>query len=61
MTSLELKRMKCELLNVAAARAGLELRIEECQDTIRRHEENIVIQKAKEDELTAKIAEATIS
>jgi hypothetical protein len=61
MTSLELKRMKVELLRVASARADLELRIEEYQDNIKRLEDNIVIQKTKEDELQGKIAEAVIS
>lgn len=55
MTSLELKKIKVELLRVAAARAEQELRIEEYQDNIKRLEDNIVIQKAKEDELQAKI------
>lgn len=62
MTSLELKKIKVELLNVAAARATLELRIEEYHDNIRRLEDNIVIQQAKEQELQAKIdAEAQAS
>lgn len=61
MTNLELKRMKVELLNVAAARAGQELRIEEALENIKRLEDNIAIQKEKEDELTAKIAEAVVS
>ena len=55
MTSLELKRIKVELLAVAAARATLELRIEEYQDNIKRLEDNITIQLAKEVELQAKI------
>lgn len=55
MTSLELKRIKVELLRVASARADLELRIEEYQENIKRLEDNIAIQKAKEDELQAKI------
>ena len=55
MTSLELKKIKVELLRVAAARAELELRIEEYQDNIKRLEDNIVIQIAKETELQAKI------
>lgn len=55
MTSLELKRIKVELLRVASARADLELRIEELQDNINRLQDNIAIQKAKEDELQAKI------
>ena len=55
MTSLELKRMKVELLRVASAKADLELRIEEMQENINRLMDNIAIQKAKEDELQAKI------
>ena len=58
MTSLEIKRIKVELLRVASARAELELRIEEMQDNIKRLEDNISIQKAKEDELQAKLADA---
>jgi hypothetical protein len=61
MTKLEFKKLKVELLNVAAARAGLELRIEEHEDNILRLEEHIIIQKAKEQELTAKIAVAVVS
>jgi hypothetical protein len=61
MTSLELKRIKVELLRVAAARAELELRIEESQENIKRLEDSIAIQKAKENELSAKIAEAQVS
>lgn len=61
MTSLELKRIKVELLRVASARAEMELRIEEHQENIKRLEDNIAIQKAKEDELSAKIAEAQAS
>ena len=62
MTSLELKRMKVELLRVSAAKAQLELQIEECHDNIsrvheniKRLEDNILIQSAKEEELQAKI------
>ena len=61
MTSLELKRVEVELLRVTAARAELELRIEEYQDNIKRLEDNVAIQKAKEEELKAKIAEAQSS
>jgi hypothetical protein len=56
MTSLELKKIKVELLNVSAAKAGLELRIEEYLDNIKRLEENISIQRTKEDELKARIS-----
>jgi chromosome segregation ATPase len=55
MTNLELKRIRVELLRVAVARNDLELRIEEYQENIKRLEDNIAIQKAKEEELQAKI------
>ena len=61
MTNLELKKMKCELLNVSAAKAGLELRIEEYMDNIKRLEDNIAISTAKEEELKQKIADAVLS
>lgn len=61
MTNVELKRIKVELLRVSAAKAEMELRIEEYQENIKRLEDNIAIQVAKEDELAAKIAEATSS
>lgn len=61
MTSLELKKIKCELLNVSAAKAGLELKIEEYMDNIKRLEDNIMISTAKEEELKQKIADAQIS
>jgi hypothetical protein len=55
MTSVELRRIKVELLAVALARQTLELRIEEAQENIKRLEDNIAIQLAKEAELQAKI------
>lgn len=58
MTSLELKRIKVELLRVSAAKAEIELRIEEAMDNVKRLQENIVISTTKEEELKAKIAEA---
>lgn len=58
MTTLELKKLKVELLNVAAARAGQELRIEEQLENIKRLQDQIQIQLAKEAELTEKIAAA---
>jgi hypothetical protein len=62
MTSLELKRMKLELIKVAAARHEIEFRIEERLDEINRLEEHIKVQEAKEVELKAKIeAESAIS
>ena len=61
MTNLELKRMKVELLRVSAGKAELELRIEELMDNVKRLQDNIAISSAKEDELIAKIAEASSS
>lgn len=58
MLPLELKRMKLELVKVAAARHDLEFRIEEKMDEIERLKANIAIQLAKEAELAAKVAEA---
>ncbi len=58
MTSLDLKRMKVELLRVSAAKAELELRIDEQMDNVKRLQDNIAISTAKEEELKAKIAEA---
>lgn len=55
MTNLELKRIRVELLKVGAARAELEMRIEEYMENVKRLEDSIAIQKAKEDELQAKI------
>jgi hypothetical protein len=56
MTLLELKRMKLELIKVAAARHELEFRIEERLDEISRLQEHVNIQIAKEKELKDKIA-----
>jgi len=61
MTSLDLKKLKVELLNVSAAKAGLELRIEESLENIKRLQDNIAISTAREEELSAKIAEAVVS
>jgi hypothetical protein len=58
MTSLDLKRMKVELLRVSAAKAELELRIDEQMDNVKRLQDNIAISTAKEEELRTKIAEA---
>lgn len=58
MNALDLKRLKLELIHVAAARAELEFRIEERMDEISRIEANIKIQENKEAELVAKIAAA---
>lgn len=58
MTSLELKRMKLQLVQVAAARNQLEFNIEERLDEVERIKANIKIQQDKEAELSAKIADA---
>ncbi len=57
MSPLELKKLKVELLRVGAARAELELRIEEMQDQIEKLTHHISIQLDKEKELTQKIKE----
>lgn len=56
MSPLELKRMKLELIKVAAARHEIEFRIEERLDEIARLKEHVKIQEAKEAELKEKIA-----
>jgi len=56
MTPLELKRMKLELIKVAAARHELEFRIEERLEEINRIKEHVKVQEAKEAELIEKIA-----
>lgn len=55
--SLELKKTQVEYKRVNAAREELEYRVLEAQDQIKRLEDNIVIQKTKEDELQLKIKE----
>jgi hypothetical protein len=55
MSPLELKRMKLELIKVAAARNELEFRIEERLDEINRIKEHIKVQLDKEAELQGKI------
>lgn len=61
MTQLDLKKLKVELLRVGAAKAELELRIDEHMDNIQRVEANIEVQKVKEEELKAKIAEMEVA
>lgn len=58
MTSLELKRMKLELVKVGAARHELEFRIEERLDEINRLKDHVKVQEDKEAELKAKIEAA---
>lgn len=55
--ALERKKIQVELLRVEAARAELEYKIEERLEDIKRLEENITIQKTKEEELKQKIKE----
>lgn len=58
MQQIEIKRMKLELLKVAAARAELEFRIEERLDEINRIKDHVKIQLDKEAELSQRIAAA---
>jgi C4-dicarboxylate-specific signal transduction histidine kinase len=58
ISALDVKRMKLELVKVAAARAELEFRVEERMDEINRIHEHIKVQLDKEAELQAKIVEA---
>lgn len=55
MSSLELKKVKVELLQVQAAKATLELKIEERLDEIERIKETIKISEKREQELMDKI------
>ena len=55
--SLDLKRLKVELIRVGAAKAELEFRIEERLEEIERVKEHIKISEDKEVELQNKIAE----
>lgn len=61
MTPLELKRLKLELMKVTAARLELECCIDDYKESIAKLEASIQIQLAKEEELTAKIKEASES
>lgn len=54
--SIDLKRIKVELIQVSAAKASLELRIEEKLEEIDRIKEHIKISEAKEKELQEKIS-----
>lgn len=55
MTSLDLKKLKVELLQVQAGKASLELRIEERLDEIERLREHIAVSENKEKELQERI------
>ena len=59
MTPYELKKLQCEYKNVNAARETQELRLFEIMDQVEKMQKSIDISKAKEDELLAKLKEAT--
>jgi hypothetical protein len=61
MSPLELKRLKLELIKVAAARHELEFRICEREEDISRLQEHVKVQEAKEAELKEKIDVASAS
>lgn len=56
-TPLEIKKAETELLQVQAAKATIELKIEEKLDEIQRLQEHIKISEARELELTKKVQE----
>lgn len=58
MAPLEIKRMKLDLIKVAAARADLEFKIDERLEDIERIKAAVQVQLDKEAELTQKIKEA---
>lgn len=55
MTTLDLKKLKNELIQVQAGRSALELRIEERLEEIEKLKEHVAISSAKEQELSTKI------
>lgn len=57
MTPLEKKRIKTEILQVQAGRAGLELRIEEMAEEINKLKKHIEISSLKEQELINKLGQ----
>ena len=59
MSSIDLKRKKLELSRVTLAREEQELKIEERMEEIKRLQSMIEIQKSKEQELSAEVAELT--
>lgn len=60
-TSLELKRVKAELLRVQAGKADMEVRIEDHMENIARLNAQIVLSQAKEDELIKTLADMQVS
>lgn len=59
MDELEIARLELEKIKVAAARAEMEFAIKQRKAEIKRLEDNILNQLAREEELSAKIKEAT--
>ena len=57
MTALDIKKLRVEIIQVQASKAGLELRIEERLDEIERLKEHIALSDAKVLELQQKIHE----
>jgi hypothetical protein len=60
-TPLETKRIKAELLRVQAAKADMDVRIEDHLENIKRLQESIEISTQKEEELKKTIAEMGLS
>ena len=56
-TPLEIKKIKAELLRVQAAKADMEVRIEDHMENIGRLNAQMSISQAKEDELTKSLAD----
>ena len=56
-STLEIKKMKAELMGVSHAKANLEIRIEEMHDEVERLKIHVEIQAKREVELAQKIAE----
>lgn len=54
-SDLDIKRMRVELLRVSAAKAELELKVEERLDEIKRLKDHIKIQEDKELEINNKL------
>lgn len=59
MDPLEIKRVKADLLRTQAAKAELEVKIEERLADIERIKDHIVLQEKREKELSAKLSELT--
>lgn len=55
--NIELKKLTVEFKRVNSAREEMEYKVMEFQEQIKRLEDNIAIQKAKEEELQAKMKE----